>query len=103
MARLLSRLWSDDSGILIATEYLFILTILIIGTLAGLVALRQAVIVESVELANAIMSLNQSFSFSGQSNCLASVAGSSASDTTSVIIEGSVAASFSAIQQQPCD
>jgi len=49
------------------------------------------------------LALNQSYSFSGQTNCEASTAGSSASDTTNTIGEGSVSASTAAISQTPCD
>ena len=59
---------------------------------------------ELTEFANAVMALNQSFSFSGQSNCQASTAGSQALDSSDVINEASTAAaSASTITQSPCD
>ena len=58
---------------------------------------------ELVETAQAILALNQSYSFSGQTNCESSTAGSSASDTTNTIGEGSVGASTASINQSPCD
>ena len=100
---MLRKLWDDDSGALIATEWVFLASILILGIITGLVALRQALISELTETAQAILALNQSFSFSGQSNCESSTAGSSGSDTTNTIIEGSVAASTASINQAPCD
>jgi hypothetical protein len=78
-------------------------TILVLGIITGLVAVRQAVISELTEFANAVMALNQSYSFSGQTNCEASTAGSSGSDTTNSINERSVAASTANINQAPCD
>jgi hypothetical protein len=60
------RLWTDDCGAWIATEWVFVATILVLGAITGLVAVRQAVISELEELANAVLTLNQSFSFSGQ-------------------------------------
>ena len=101
--RQMLKLWNDDCGALIATEWVFVVTILILGIITGLVAVRQAVISELTETAQAILALNQSFSFSGQSNCESSTAGSSASDTTNTIGEASVAASTAAISQTPCD
>jgi len=101
--RQMLKLWNDDCGALIATEWVFVATILILGIITGLVAVRQAVISELTETAQAILALNQSFSFSGQSNCESSTAGSSGSDTTNTIIEGSVAASTASINQAPCD
>src|SRR5262249_43171643 len=100
---MLRKLWNDDCGALIATEWIFLMTILILGIITGLVALRQALISELTESAQAILSLDQSFAFSGQSNCESSTAGSSASDTANTIGNISVAASTSNINQAPCD
>ena len=82
MTRLLRRLWRDDGGALIATEWVFVATILIIGLVVGLKAVESAVEGELIDFANAVGSLNQSFSFGGSSGCCASVAGSAFSNTT---------------------
>jgi Flp pilus assembly pilin Flp len=104
MRRLFQRLWNDDQGALIATEWVFVATILILGIITGLIAVRQAVISELTEFANAVMALDQSFSFAGQSNCLSSTAGSAAQDSQSSIFEKSVLSNTaSAINQSPCD
>src|SRR3954470_2772202 len=104
MRKLMTRLWDDDCGALIATEFVFVATILVLGIITGLVAVRQAVISELTEFANAVMALSQSYSFAGQSNCLSSTAGSQATDSTDHIAEGSTAAGAnSAINQSPCD
>jgi Flp pilus assembly pilin Flp len=105
MRQLVWRLWNDDCGALIATEWVFVATILVLGIITGLVAVRQAVISELTEFANAVMALDQSFSFAGQSNCLSSTAGSAATDPgPSVINESSVNSSAaSVITQVPCD
>ena len=104
MRQLVQKLWKDDCGALIATEWVFVATILVLGIITGLVAVRQAVISELTEFANAVMALNQSYSFSGQSNCLSSTAGSQALDSSNVIFEGSTnAASPSTVIQLPCD
>ena len=97
------KLWNDDCGALIATEWLFVATIMVLGIITGLVAVRQAVKVDLTEFADAVLALNKSFSFSGQSNCESSTAGSSASDTTNTISNASVAASTASINQNPCD
>jgi len=103
-SQLLKRLWADDCGALLATEWVFVATILVLGIITGLVAVRQAVISELTEFANAVMALNQSYSFSGQSNCLASTAGSAAIDSSNTINEAAVAAdSPSVVTQTPCD
>jgi hypothetical protein len=109
--RLLRQLYRDDAGFVLHVELLFILTILVIGTVTALVALRQAVIAEAVEIANAILALNDSFSFSGQTNCESSSAGSAAANARSLtplvvmrVTQGSVApAMVSTITQKPCE
>ena len=103
MSPLMLRLWHDDSGALISMEFLFVATILVLGVITGLVAVRQAVISELTEFAQAVMALNQSFSFSGQTNCESSTAGSSASDTTNTIFNGSVFPSTAFVNQVPRD
>ena len=82
MFNLMRRLWHDDGGALIATEWVFVATILILGLVVGLTAISRAVEGELVDLANAIGSLNQSFSFGGSSGCCASTAGSFFLETT---------------------
>ena len=55
--RQMLKLWNDDCGALIATEWVFVVTILILGIITGLVAVRQAVISELTETAQAILAL----------------------------------------------
>jgi hypothetical protein len=100
---MLRKLWNDDCGALLATEWVFLATLLVIGVITGLVAVRQAVISELTEFAQAVLALNQSFSFSGQTNCESFTGGSSASDTTNGIAEGTVGASTALVNQTPCD
>jgi len=102
--RQMLKLWNDDCGFSANTvEWLFMIAILVIGLITGWVAVRQALLSELTETAQAILALNQSFSFSGQSNCESSTAGSSASDTTNTITEASTNASTATINQNPCD
>ena len=82
MTRLLRRLWQDDGGALIATEWVFVATILVLSLVVGLKAVESAVEGELIDFANAVSSLNQSFSFGGSSGCCASAAGSSFLETT---------------------
>jgi hypothetical protein len=103
MRQLMLRLWKDDCGALIATEWVFVATILVLGSITGLVAVRQAVIFELDDFANAVLSLNQSFSFSGQSNCESSTAGSAFADTCDSIVMGSTAPACTGSDQNPCD
>jgi hypothetical protein len=101
---MLRKLWNDDCGVgLLSAEWLFLFAILILGIITGLVAVRQALISELTESAQSLLALNQSFSFSGQSNCEAFTGGSSGSDTTNTINESSTFASTANINQTPCD
>jgi hypothetical protein len=98
------KLWIDDSGFGgLTIEWLFMIAILIIGLVTGWIAIRQALLSELIETAQGILSLNQSFSFSGQFNCESSTAGASGSDTTNTIFDVSAFSSTANINQNPCD
>src|SRR3954447_22338871 len=83
--RILNRFWSDDGGALIASEYLFVATILVIGIIVGLTNLREAINAELTELGNAYLALSQGYTISGQSGSNASVDGSQAIDTPGLL------------------
>ncbi|MFO0845107.1 MAG: hypothetical protein U0797_22420 [Gemmataceae bacterium] len=85
MSQMMKKLWSDDQGALIAMEFLFVATILVIGIIAGLSSVRSAVNVELSELANAILALSQGYTIAGQQGCCASTDGSQAIDTPSTV------------------
>jgi hypothetical protein len=74
------RLWNDDCGALIATEWVFVATILVIGLVVGLKAVQSAVVNELEEVASAIGAISQSYSYGGTSGCCASTNGSAFSD-----------------------
>jgi hypothetical protein len=76
----MDKLWNDDKGALISMEYLFVATILVIGVVVGLTAVREAVNVELTELANALLALSQGFTVSGTSGSGGSTDGSQAID-----------------------
>jgi Flp pilus assembly pilin Flp len=81
MIELMKQLWNDDGGAVIAIEFLFFITILIVGIIAGLVGVRAAVVAELTELANAILALSEGYSFSGLIGCCSFADGSQAIDT----------------------
>jgi hypothetical protein len=78
MAQLLRKLWQDDWGALISSEFLFVATILVIGVIVGLTAVRSAVNAELTQLGNAFLALSQGYTISGQSGFAAQVDGSEA-------------------------
>jgi Flp pilus assembly pilin Flp len=76
MRNLMLKLWNDDRGALIATEWVFVATILVIGLVVGLKAVQQAVVTELEDVAGAVGSLSQSYQFGGTSGCGGSTNGS---------------------------
>lgn len=84
---MMKKLWNDDAGFIISVEWLLVFTIVLLGLIIGLTNVRDAIDVELSEAANAILALNQSYSFYGLNNangtgCTAFVAGSAANDPT---------------------
>lgn len=105
MRKLLAKFWNDDCGALIATEFLFVATILVIGVVVGLVSVREAVNHELAELANAILALSQGYVISGSSGCGAITDGSQAIDTPGLVQDPLLQppAIPSVIDTLPCD
>jgi Flp pilus assembly pilin Flp len=85
MSKLFQRLWRDDAGAIIAAEYLFIATILVIGIIVGLANVRDAIVTELSELANAYLALSQGYTISGQQGCCSQTDGSQAIDTPGLV------------------
>lgn len=78
----LSLLWTDDVGAVVSSELVLVLTILVLGMIVGLTTLRDQVVQELGDIASAVASTNQSFSFSGITGHHASTAGSIFDDTS---------------------
>ena len=74
--KLLSRLWADEAGFVVSSELVLIATIAVIGMIAGLTTLRDQVVQEVGDVADAISSINQSYSFSGVTGHSSSTSGS---------------------------
>ncbi len=102
--RQLATLWQDDcGGGLVSTELLFIYSLLLLGSVSGMVAMRQAMLSEWTETAQSLLGLNKSYSFSGQSSAHGTSGGSAAVDTTDAITLSGVAASGARLSQTPMD
>ena len=65
MKKMLLKLWNDDAGI-VALEYLLLATIVGLGLVVGLSALSEALNQELTELGNAILALDQGYTFAAQ-------------------------------------
>jgi Flp pilus assembly pilin Flp len=81
MRNLFSKLWSDDAGV-VTIEYLVLGTFLALALIVGVTSLAAAVNSELSELAQAILTFNQSYSSDGYSSCNATKTGSAGADTT---------------------
>ncbi|MFL5328169.1 MAG: hypothetical protein ACJ8C4_04585 [Gemmataceae bacterium] len=104
MRKLMEKLWQDDDGALIAAEYLFIATILVIGIVVGFANVRDAVVNELSEVANAFMALSQAFGFSGTVGCNSQTDGTESTDAPeSFDPDHSGPVTSSDINALPCD
>lgn len=76
MRNVMRKLWHDDRGALLATEWVFVSTILVVGVVTGLKSVQQSVNAELADMAGAIGSLSQAYSYGGVSGCAANSNGS---------------------------
>ena len=75
--KVLHRLWADEAGFVVSTELVLVATILVIGLVLGLTELRNQVVQELGDLAQAIANINQSYEYAGTLKVeVASTAGS---------------------------
>ncbi|WP_240928261.1 hypothetical protein [Thalassoroseus pseudoceratinae] len=76
----LAQLWNDEAGFIVSSELVLIATIVVIGLIAGLTAVRDAVVGELADVGAAVGDVNQSFSFGAITGHCSSTAGSIFSD-----------------------
>jgi hypothetical protein len=74
------RLWNEDFGAIVSAEIMLIATILVIGVIVGLKSVRDSVVTELADVAQAIANVNQSYSYSGTSGHHAFTAGAAFTD-----------------------
>ena len=60
MKSFLNRVWKEDEGVL-TFEWILLITVLVIGIVGGLSAVRDALITELGDVAQAMISLDQSY------------------------------------------
>ena len=61
---MINRIMKDENGVL-TFEWILLITLLVIGIIGGIAAIRDALIIESAETAGAIVALNQAYTVSG--------------------------------------
>jgi hypothetical protein len=81
MSNMFSRLWSEQDGAIVSAEIVLVASILVLGSIVGLAAVRDAVVTELADVAQAIANIDQSFSFSSVSGHHSFTGGGSFSDT----------------------
>ena len=72
----LKMLWADERGVLVSAELILIATTLVIGMVVGLTTIRDQVVQELGDVAQAVANVNQSYSYSGALGHHSSSAGS---------------------------
>jgi Flp pilus assembly pilin Flp len=77
---MLNRLWNEEAGAIVSAEIVLIMTILVIGMVVGLKSVRDSVVTELADVAQAIANLDQSYSFSATSGHHAYTSGASFTD-----------------------
>jgi hypothetical protein len=80
MGQLFAQLWNDDEGALVTTEYLALGSVVALGGVAGMAALRDATVAEMQDYGNSIRQMRQTYSVPGFQGAGASKAGSAAVD-----------------------
>ena len=78
--KLFATLWSDEAGFVVSSELVLIATLVVIGLVSGLSTVRDQVIGELADVADAFASVNHSYQFSGISSHSGSSAGSQFDD-----------------------
>lgn len=62
---MLKNFWNDEAGFVISAELVLVATILVIGMVVGLSAVRDSVVSELADVAQAIANIDQSYSYHG--------------------------------------
>lgn len=76
------KLWNDEAGFVVSAELVLIATILVLGLIVGLVTVRDQIVQELGDVAQAFAQINQSYSFSGITGHTSATSGSQFIDTS---------------------
>lgn len=105
MRSMIRRLWNDDAGFIVSFELMLVFVILLLGITVGLTAVRNAVVAELEETANAILALSQGYTIQGLVGCCSSIQGTEAIDVPGLVDPALCTANQipSVIEALPCD
>ena len=80
--KLFARLWADEAGFVVSSELFLIATVMVVGLLAGLTTVRDQVVQELADVADAVSEIDQSYSYASVTAHNTSTAGSWFDDTS---------------------
>lgn len=90
MRKFLSQLWQDEHGFVISSELVFVATLLVIGMVTGLTTIRDQVLMELGDVADAISEVDQSYAYSAVTAHASSTAGVNFADANDFCEQASV-------------
>ncbi|MBL8830491.1 MAG: hypothetical protein JNM18_26190 [Planctomycetaceae bacterium] len=64
MSRIANRFWNETDGAIISAEIMLVASILVIGVIVGLKSVRDSVVTELADVAQAFANIDQSYSYS---------------------------------------
>jgi len=79
---IINRFWSEQDGAIVSAEIMLVATILVLGVIVGLKSVRDSVVTELADVAQAIANIDQSFCYSGTSGHAAYSGGGDFNDQT---------------------
>jgi len=65
MKNFFHRLWAEQTGAIVSAEVMLVASILVIGVIVGLKSVRDSVVTELADVAQAVANVSQSYHFSG--------------------------------------
>jgi len=75
MKKLIARLWAENDGAIVSAEIMLVTSILVLGVIVGLKSLRDSVVTELADVAQALANVDQSSFYSGTAGHHASTGG----------------------------
>jgi hypothetical protein len=80
MKFVVARLWKEEAGAIISAEIMLVATILVLGVIVGLKSVRDSVVTELADVAQAVANVNQSYCYSGVTGHAAQMGGGEFND-----------------------
>ena len=73
--QIITRLWNEEVGAIVSAEIMLVASILVLGVIVGLKSVRDSVVTELADVAQAFSNINQSYCYGGVSGHDASSGG----------------------------